>query len=51
MVYIRRLGKEITGRFWSQGNIRLRVEVADIYGRIAYQRRLFEGSNDLIPTD
>ena len=49
MVLIRRLGKEITGRFRCQGKIRLRVEVAGIEGRGAYQRSRFEGGTDLIP--
>ena len=49
MVLISIPGKEITGRFWSQGKIRLRVEVAAIEGRGSYWRRLFEGGNELIP--
>ena len=49
MVLIRRLGKTITGIIWHQVKIRLRVEVAVIEGRGAYQRRRFEGGTDIIP--
>ena len=49
MVLIRRSGKAITGRFWSQGEIRLRVEVYSIEGRGANWRSRFEGGTDLIP--
>ena len=49
MVLIRRLGKTITGIIWHQVKIRLRVEVAVIEGRGAYQRRRFEGGTDITP--
>ena len=43
MVSIRCLGKAIYGSFWRQGEIRWRVQVGDIEGRIIYQRSRFEG--------
>ena len=49
MVLIRRSGKAISGRFWSQDKIWLGVEVADIEGRGAYWRIQFKGDTDLIP--
>ena len=49
MVSIRCLGKAIHGRFWRQGDIRWRVQVDEIEGRIIYQRSRFEGGTDLSP--
>ena len=51
MVFIRRSGKEISGRFLRQGKIWLRVELAEIEGSGAYQRSRFKGGTDLIPSD
>ena len=48
MFSIMRLCKAISGIFWRQGKIWLRVEVDDIEGRVAYWRSRFEGGNDLI---
>ena len=41
MVLIRILGKAITSKFWSQGKIRVRIEVTAIDWRGAYCRSLF----------
>ena len=49
MVSIGCSGKAITGIFWRQGKIRLRVEMADIKNKGAYRRSRFEGGDDLIP--
>ena len=49
MVSIRCLGKAIYGSFCLQGEIRWRVQVGDIEGRIIYQRSRFEGGTDLSP--
>ena len=49
MVFIRRLGKEISGNIWLQDKIWLRVEVDDIEGGGAYCRSQFKGGTDLIP--
>ena len=48
MVSIRRSGKSISGIFWSQGKIWLRVEVTGIEGKGAYWRSQFESGTDLI---
>ena len=48
IVSVRRLGKAIIGRFWRQGNIRLRFEVDDIEGRGDYWRSRFEDGTDLV---
>ena len=49
MVSIGRSGKAITGIFWRQGKIRLRVEIADIKDKGYYRSSRFEGGDDLIP--
>ena len=49
IVLIRRLEEVNAARFWRQGNIRLRVEVAGIEGKGDYQRSRFEGRADLTP--
>ena len=45
---IRRSGKTIIVRVWSEGKIGLRVEVNIIEGRGGYQGIRFEGGTDLI---
>ena len=50
MFSIMRLCKAISGIFWRQGKIWLRVEVDDIEGKGAYRRSRFDGGTDLIPS-
>ena len=49
-VLIRCSGKAIYGRFWRQGEIRWKVEVADIEGRGTYHMSRVEGGTDLTPS-
>ena len=42
MVLISYFGKAIAVRFWRQGEIKFRVELASVEGRGAYQRIWFE---------
>ena len=51
MASIRCSRKAISGRFWRQGKIGLRVEVADIEGKGDYQRSRFKGGTEIIPPD
>ena len=51
MGLIDQLGKEIFNRFWLQGKILLRVEVADNKGRGSYQWSQFKSGTYLIPSD
>ena len=46
--FIRKLGKEITDRFWCQRKLRLRFEVTSIEERGVYRRKLFKGGTYLI---